>query len=126
MPRTEGIGGAGGGRQFDARVSPIMVNEDAPDLATDRVDEDEVIQRDEGPRADTSAEGLGENRVWFAAKGSVTAGNSSQMSDGGGGASILVSEKVLRGTRPDPLARWIGYAVAGVRLPRSWAWARSR
>ena len=71
------------------------------------------IQRDEGPRADTSAEGLAKLRPVFAAKGSVTAGNSSQMSDGAG-ASILVSERVLRELDLSPLARWVGFAVAGV------------
>jgi acetyl-CoA acyltransferase len=72
-----------------------------------------VVQRDEGPRADTSAEGLAKLRPVFAAKGSVTAGNSSQMSDGAG-ASLLVSEKVLRELDLTPLARWVGFAVAGV------------
>jgi len=99
---------------FDAEVSPITVNEDAPDLATDKVvTKSKVIQRDEGPRADTSAEGLAKLRPVFAAKGSVTAGNSSQMSDGAG-ASILVSDKVLRELNLTPLARWLGFAVAGV------------
>ena len=100
--------------EFDAEVSPITVNEDAPDLATDKiVTKSKVIQRDEGPRADTSAEGLAKLRPVFAAKGSVTAGNSSQMSDGAG-ASLLVSEKVLRELNLTPLARWVGFAVAGV------------
>ena len=71
------------------------------------------FDRDEGPRADTSAEGLAKLRPVFAAKGSVTAGNSSQMSDGAG-ASILVSERVLKELGIAPLARWVGYAVAGV------------
>ncbi|MEO8507559.1 MAG: acetyl-CoA C-acyltransferase [Betaproteobacteria bacterium] len=100
--------------EFDAEVSPITVVDDAPDLATDRiVSRSKSITRDEGPRADTSAEGLAKLRPVFAAKGSVTAGNSSQMSDGAG-ASILVSEKVLRELDLAPLARWLGYAVAGV------------
>jgi acetyl-CoA acyltransferase len=99
---------------FDAEISPITVSEAAPDLATDRiVTREKAIPRDEGPRADTSAEGLAKLRPVFAAKGSVTAGNSSQMSDGAG-ASILVSEKVLRELNLAPLARWVGYAVAGV------------
>jgi acetyl-CoA acyltransferase len=99
---------------FAAEVSPITVNENAPDLATDKVvTKSKVIQRDEGPRSDTSAEGLARLRPVFAAKGSVTAGNSSQMSDGAG-ASILVSERVLRELDLAPLARWVGYAVAGV------------
>ena len=100
--------------EFDAEVSPITVNEDAPDLATGKVvTKSKVVQRDEGPRADTSAEGLAKLRPVFAAKGSVTAGNSSQMSDGAG-ASLLVSEKVLRELDLTPLARWVGFAVAGV------------
>jgi acetyl-CoA acyltransferase len=100
--------------EFDAEVSPITVNEDAPDLATGKVvTKSKVVQRDEGPRADTSAEGLAKLRPVFAAKGSVTAGNSSHMSDGAG-ASLLVSEKVLRELDLTPLARWVGFAVAGV------------
>jgi len=100
--------------EFDAEVSPFTVHEDVPDLASDRiVGRDKVVSRDEGPRADTSAEGLSKLKPVFAAKGSVTAGNSSQMSDGAG-ASILVSERVLRELNLAPLARWVGYAVGGV------------
>jgi acetyl-CoA acyltransferase len=100
--------------EFAAEVSAITVTEDVPDLASDRiVTRTKVVERDEGPRADTSAEGLARLRPVFAAKGSVTAGNSSQMSDGAG-ASILVSERVLRELNLAPLARWVGYAVAGV------------
>jgi acetyl-CoA acyltransferase len=100
--------------EFDAEVSPFAVDERVPDLATDQiVTRDRVFQRDEGPRADTSAEGLAKLRPVFAAKGSVTAGNSSQMSDGAG-ASILVSERILRELQLAPLARWVGYAVGGV------------
>jgi acetyl-CoA acyltransferase len=100
--------------EFDAEVSPFTVHEDVPDLANDRiVGRDKVVSRDEGPRADTSAEGLAKLKPVFAAKGSVTAGNSSQMSDGAG-ASILVSERVLRELNLAPLARWVGYAVGGV------------
>jgi acetyl-CoA acyltransferase len=100
--------------EFAAEVSPFTVDEDAPDLASGKiVTRSKVVDRDEGPRADTSAEGLAKLRPVFAAKGSVTAGNSSQMSDGAG-ASIVVSEKVLRELNLTPLARWVGYAVAGV------------
>jgi len=100
--------------EFGAEVSAITVREDAPDLATDQiVTRTKTVERDEGPRADTSAEGLAKLRPVFAAKGSVTAGNSSQMSDGAG-ASILVSERVLRELNLAPLARWVGYAVGGV------------
>jgi acetyl-CoA acyltransferase len=100
--------------EFASEVTPFTVHEDAPDLASGRiVAREKVFANDEGPRADTSAEGLAKLRPVFAAKGSVTAGNSSQMSDGAG-ASILVSEKVLRELNLAPLARWVGYAVAGV------------
>ena len=71
------------------------------------------FDRDEGPRPDTSADGLAKLRPVFAAKGSVTAGNSSQMSDGAG-ASVLVSERILKELALAPLARWVGYAVGGV------------
>jgi acetyl-CoA acyltransferase len=100
--------------EFGAEISVFTVHEDAPDLATDTiVTRTKAVERDEGPRADTSAEGLAKLRPVFAAKGSVTAGNSSQMSDGAG-ASILVSERVLRELNLAPLARWVGYAVGGV------------
>ena len=100
--------------EFDAEISPITLEQDAPDLATGKVvTRSTAVARDEGPRADTSAEGLAKLKPVFAAKGSVTAGNSSQMSDGAG-ASILVSERVLRELNLAPLARWVGFAVAGV------------
>ena len=99
---------------FTAEVSPITIDESVPDLAADQiVKRSRVFERDEGPRADTSAEGLAKLRPVFAARGTVTAGNSSQMSDGAG-ASILVSERVLKELDLAPLARWVGYAVAGV------------
>ena len=100
--------------EFDAELSPIDVVARAPDLATGEVVEQaKTIARDEGPRADTTAEGLAKLPTVFAAKGTITAGNSSQMSDGAA-ASIVVSERVLRELGLAPLARWRGYAVAGV------------
>jgi len=72
-----------------------------------------LVERDEGPRADTSAEALARLRPVFAARGSVTAGNSSQMSDGAA-AVVLVSERILREFQLQPLARFAGFAVAGV------------
>jgi acetyl-CoA acyltransferase len=99
---------------FSAEISPYPVRENAPDLSTGKiVVRSRTVERDEGPRADTSAEGLAKLKPVFAAKGSVTAGNSSQMSDGAG-AAILVSERVLKELGLAPLARWVGYAVAGV------------
>ena len=100
--------------EFDAELSPIDVVARAPDLATGEVvEQTKTIARDEGPRADTTAEGLAKLPTVFAAKGTITAGNSSQMSDGAA-ASIVVSERVLRELGLAPLARWRGYAVAGV------------
>ena len=105
---------AQGRGEFDAEISAITVHENLPDLGADRiVTRSREIVRDEGPRADTSAEGLAKLRPVFAAKGSVTAGNSSQMSDGAG-ASIVVSERVLKELNLTPLARWVGFAVGGV------------
>ncbi len=77
------------------------------------VSRDRSFERDEGPRGDASADGLAKLKPVFAAKGSVTAGNSSQMSDGAG-ASILVSDRVLKELNLSPLARWVGFAVGGV------------
>jgi acetyl-CoA acyltransferase len=68
---------------------------------------------DEGPRADTSMEALSRLRPVFAPKGSVTAGNSSQTSDGAG-ALIVVSEKILKQFNLKPLARFVSFAVRGV------------
>jgi acetyl-CoA acyltransferase len=99
---------------FSAEISPYPVIDNAPDLATGKVlTKSRKFDRDEGPRADTSAEGLAKLRPVFAARGSVTAGNSSQMSDGAG-ATILVSERMLKQLGLAPLARFVGYAVGGV------------
>src|SRR5258706_11910135 len=90
--------------EFGTEISPYPIRENVPDLASGKVmTRQRTVDRDEGPRADTSAEGLAKLKPVFAAKGSVTAGNSSQMSDGAG-ASILVSEGVLRELGLSPLA----------------------
>jgi len=100
--------------EFSAEISPYPIRENVPDLASGKiVTRERRIDRDEGPRADTSADGLAKLKPVFAARGSVTAGNSSQMSDGAG-ASVVVSERVLRELGLTPLARWVGFAVGGV------------
>jgi acetyl-CoA acyltransferase len=105
---------AQGAGEFAAEISPVPVRESHPDLAAGKiVTRSRKIERDEGPRADTTAEGLAKLKPVFAARGSVTAGNSSQMSDGAG-AAILVSEKVIKELGLVPLARWVGFAVGGV------------
>jgi acetyl-CoA acyltransferase len=72
-----------------------------------------VFEVDEGPRADTSIEALAKLSPAFDPKGTVTAGNASQMSDGAA-AAVVVSEKGLKALRAEPLARFLGFAVAGV------------
>jgi acetyl-CoA acyltransferase len=100
--------------EFDAEISAVDAVLRTPDVESGTVIERTLhVTRDEGPRADTSAEGLARLKPAFAAQGSITAGNSSQMSDGAA-ASIVVSERVLRELDAAPLARWRGYAVAGV------------
>jgi acetyl-CoA acyltransferase len=99
---------------FADEISPYTVDARDPDLASGTIIETHrAIAADEGPRPDTSAEGLAKLRPVFAAKGSVTAGNSSQTSDGAG-AAVLVSERVLKELSLAPLARFAGFAIAGV------------
>ena len=102
------------GGEFSAEISPYPIRENVPDLASGRiVSRARSFDRDEGPRSDTSSDGLAKLKPVFAAKGSVTAGNSSQTSDGAG-AAIVVSERVLKELGLTPLARWVGFAVGGV------------
>ncbi|HTQ03242.1 MAG TPA: acetyl-CoA C-acyltransferase [Polyangiaceae bacterium] len=99
---------------FDAEISPLKVVDHAPDLASGEVRLNEsTVGADEGPRGDTSLEALAKLRPVFAAKGSVTAGNSSQTSDGAG-ALVVVSEKVLKEHGLTPLARFVSFAIRGV------------
>jgi acetyl-CoA acyltransferase len=100
--------------EFNDEISAFTLNERFPDLSSGeiRVNSREITL-DEGPRRDTSMEGLARLRPVFANKGSVTAGNSSQTSDGAG-ALIVVSEKVLRQFELTPLARFVSFAVRGV------------
>lgn len=72
-----------------------------------------LFVQDEGPRADTSVEALARLRPVFRAGGTVTAGNASQMSDGAA-AAVVVSSSALQELGVDPMARVVGYAVAGV------------
>ncbi|WP_420996011.1 acetyl-CoA C-acyltransferase [Cupriavidus sp. 30B13] len=100
--------------EFADEITPVEIVEKFPDLATGQVDvKTRTIALDEGPRPETSLEGLARLRPVFASKGSVTAGNSSQTSDGAG-ALILVSEKILKQFNLVPLARFVSFAVRGV------------
>jgi acetyl-CoA acyltransferase len=100
--------------EFKDEITPYNIVEHMPDLATREI---AVKQRaaatDEGPRRDTTPEGLAKLRPAFAVKGTVTAGNSSQMSDGAA-AVVLMSEAAMKRYNLSPLGRFMGYAVAGV------------
>jgi acetyl-CoA acyltransferase len=99
---------------FKAETTPYPIRENLPDLKTGQVRvRERTVADDEGPRADASLEKLGKLRPVFHARGSVTAGNSSQMSDGAA-AVMLVWEKVLKEHNLTPLARFAGFAVGGV------------
>jgi acetyl-CoA acyltransferase len=99
---------------FKAEISPYAVTARLPNLRTGEVTVKEYLaENDEGPRPDSSLEGLARLRPVFAARGTVTAGNSSQMSDGAA-AVLVVSEKILKQFNLKPLARFAGYSVAGV------------
>ncbi|MGH2622316.1 MAG: acetyl-CoA C-acyltransferase, partial [Sphingobacterium sp.] len=93
-------------------IVPITVKENFLDKGKMSTRE-YVVDTDEGPRANTSLEALGKLRPVFDAKGSVTAGNSSQTSDGA--AFVLVmSEKKMKELNLKPIAKLLSYAVAGV------------
>jgi acetyl-CoA acyltransferase len=95
-------------------IAPIDVTERSADLANGSVHvKSRRVTQDEGARADTSLAALAKLRPVFAAKGSVTAGNSSQTSDGAG-ALLLVSETILKRFNLTPLARFASFAVRGV------------
>jgi acetyl-CoA acyltransferase len=100
--------------EFADETTPYEIVERMPDLQTAQV---KVVSRtaanDEGPRRETSPEALAKLRPAFSVKGSVTAGNSSQMSDGAG-AVVLMSEAAVKRYSVQPLGRFVSYAVAGV------------
>jgi acetyl-CoA acyltransferase len=100
--------------EFTAEMTPIEVTERSLDLANASTSsKSRTVNLDEGARPDTSIEGLAKLKPVFAARGSVTAGNSSQTSDGAG-ALILVSEAALKRYNLKPLARFVSYASRGV------------
>jgi acetyl-CoA acyltransferase len=100
--------------EFTAEMTTIEVEHRTPDLATGEVIVSKHdVSLDEGARADTSLDALGKLKPVFAVKGSVTAGNSSQTSDGAG-CLILASEKAVRQFKLKPLARFVSFATKGV------------
>ncbi|MFH1659960.1 MAG: acetyl-CoA C-acyltransferase [Pseudomonadota bacterium] len=99
---------------FKAEITPYLVDEYLPDLKTGEVQlRQRLAKNDEGARADVTVQSLAKLKPVFHAKGSVTPGNASQMSDGAA-AVLLVSEKILKQFNLVPLARFCSFAVAGV------------
>lgn len=100
--------------KFNDEIVPIAVKETYFDTVSGKKKTREwTVSQDEGPRADTNAEALGRLRPVFAAGGSVTAGNSSQTSDGAAFV-IVMSEKLVNELGLQPVARLMSYATAGV------------
>ena len=100
--------------QFKDEITPYLVREHLPDFASGTVNiRERLFENDEGPRPGTTMESLAKLRAVFAAKGSVTAGNSSQMSDGAA-AVLLMSEAAVKRYNVKPLARFVSFSVAGV------------
>ena len=100
--------------EFKDEITPVTVTERSVNLKTAEVTQTQrTVDIDEGPRPDTSLEGWAKLRTVFAARGSVTAGNSSQTSDGAG-ALILASEAAVEKYGLTPLARFVSYASRGV------------
>ena len=103
--------------EFNDEITPFKLDDHYPDLATHGIETDSrVIDEDEGPRPGTTPEVLAKLRTVFRNGqfgGTVTAGNSSQMSDGAG-ALLVASEQALKDYDLTPLARFVGFSVAGV------------
>ncbi|WP_424683529.1 acetyl-CoA C-acyltransferase [Frateuria sp. YIM B11624] len=103
--------------EFKDEITPFQLDDHYPDLATGGITTDSrVISQDEGPRPGSTPEVLGKLKPVFRNGqfgGTVTAGNSSQMSDGAG-AVLIASEKAIKEYNLQPLARFVGFAVAGV------------
>jgi acetyl-CoA acyltransferase len=100
--------------EFKDEITPYDIVDRQPDLNSREIAvKHRTATVDEGPRRDTSPEGLARLKPVFLNKGSVTAGNSSQMSDGAA-AVVLMSEAAMQRFNLSPLGRFMGYAVAGV------------
>ncbi len=100
--------------EFKDETTEVEIIDRTPNLATGKIDiKTRTVHQDEGARADSNLASLAKLKPVFANKGSVTAGNSSQTSDGSG-ALILVSEQILKQFNLTPLARFVSFAVRGV------------
>lgn len=99
--------------RFQEQIVPIEIEQTYVDATGKKATKNYTVSKDEGPRADTSLEVLGKLRPVFAANGSVTAGNSSQMSDGAAFVMVM-SESMVKELNLEPIARLVNYAAAGV------------
>lgn len=99
--------------KFESEIVPIHVNEVYMDENGKRAERTNIIKTDEGPRFGTSMEGLSKLRPVFDAKGTVTAGNASQMSDGAA-FCLMMSEEMVKKLNLQPIARLVSYKVVGV------------
>lgn len=99
--------------RFQDQIVPIEVEETYVDANGKKATKKYTVTKDEGPRAGTSLEALAKLRPVFAANGSVTAGNSSQMSDGAAFVMVM-SEDMVKELNLQPIARLVNYAAAGV------------
>jgi len=99
--------------RFRDETVPVRTRLTVPDADGRPVEREIVVDRDEGPRADTSLEALARLKPAFKAGGTVTAGNSSQTSDGAA-AVLLTTPEICSEIGLEPMARFVGYAVAGV------------
>lgn len=98
---------------FKDQIVPITVEETYLDENGKKKTRSYVVDTDEGPRADTSIEALARLKPVFAAGGTVTAGNSSQTSDGAAFV-IVMSERMVKELNLEPIARLVSYATGGV------------
>ncbi len=99
--------------KFKSQIVPIKVEETYLDNTGEKSSREYTVDTDEGPRKDTNLKVLNKLRPVFRMNGSVTAGNSSQMSDGAAFV-IIMSEKMVKELNVEPIARLVNYAVAGV------------
>jgi acetyl-CoA acyltransferase len=99
--------------KFKSEIVPVKVSETYLDENEKKKTREIIVDTDEGPRADTTLEALAKLKPVFDAKGSVTAGNSSQTSDGAAFV-MIVSEKFLKENNLKPIARMVSFAAAGV------------
>jgi acetyl-CoA acyltransferase len=99
--------------RFDAELVPVQTAISEPGPTGKPVVKEVTLAQDEGPRADTTLEALARLKPAFLDGGTVTAGNSSQMTDGAA-AVLLTTPDIAAELKLEPLARWVGYAVAGV------------